>query len=263
MHQGPQLLVSVRDADEARAAMRGGVDIVDVKEPAHGPLGMADPHVIASVVEAVTEHDATRCCSAALGEVSDWFETCAVPALPGGLRYAKLGLSGLGRSASWCREWQDVRRRFEEASSGSWEWIAVAYADQQAADSPRLGEIIPAAAEASCAGVLIDTFDKRNGDLLSHLIAGELGEAAVQCHASGLFLAVAGRLSVASLSELAGTGCDVVGIRSAACEARDRQAAVRAECVAAFRRQMIEVFAHAEDRGDWRRQPGAAGNTGH
>ena len=35
------LLVSVRDADEAEAALRGGAALIDVKEPRHGSLGRA------------------------------------------------------------------------------------------------------------------------------------------------------------------------------------------------------------------------------
>lgn len=256
MHQVPRLLVSVRDAEEACAALAGGVDIVDVKEPARGPLGMADAHVIGSVVDAVVAREVGVRCSAALGEVTDWCDVGDVPALPGGLHYAKLGLSGLARAASWRDDWETVRRRFEEASTGMWEWIAVAYADRDAADSPELDEIIAAAAGASCAGVLIDTFDKRSGDLLTHLGSDSLCGVAEQCHASGLFLAVAGRLSEASLPVLAGTACDVVGIRSAACDGRDRSAAVRSDCVAAFRQRMQEAFSHAEDCGDRGREAG-------
>ncbi|GIS63269.1 MAG: hypothetical protein CM1200mP2_54940 [Planctomycetaceae bacterium] len=37
------LLVSVRSGQEARAAIEGGCAVLDVKEPAHGPLGMAGP----------------------------------------------------------------------------------------------------------------------------------------------------------------------------------------------------------------------------
>ena len=33
------LLVSVRDAAEAEAALRGGATLIDVKEPRHGSLG--------------------------------------------------------------------------------------------------------------------------------------------------------------------------------------------------------------------------------
>ena len=44
-----KLLVSVIDAAEARLAVAGGVDIVDVKNPAEGSLGAPAPGVIAQV----------------------------------------------------------------------------------------------------------------------------------------------------------------------------------------------------------------------
>ena len=37
----PQLLVSVRTPQEALDALSGGAGILDIKEPSHGPLGMA------------------------------------------------------------------------------------------------------------------------------------------------------------------------------------------------------------------------------
>ena len=36
-------LVSVRSPEEALAALEGGADLIDVKEPSRGPLGAADP----------------------------------------------------------------------------------------------------------------------------------------------------------------------------------------------------------------------------
>ena len=37
----PQLLVSVRDAVEAAAALQGDCDLLDVEDPTRGSLGMA------------------------------------------------------------------------------------------------------------------------------------------------------------------------------------------------------------------------------
>src|SRR5439155_397097 len=41
-----RLLVSVADAAEARAALGGGADIIDAKEPRHGALGVVAPEVL-------------------------------------------------------------------------------------------------------------------------------------------------------------------------------------------------------------------------
>ena len=48
----PQLLVSVRDLGEAAAALAGGADLIDVKEPIRGPLGRADEATIRGIVDA-------------------------------------------------------------------------------------------------------------------------------------------------------------------------------------------------------------------
>ena len=42
-----RLLVSVRSADEVAAAMAGGADIIDAKEPARGSLGAVDAATLA------------------------------------------------------------------------------------------------------------------------------------------------------------------------------------------------------------------------
>src|SRR4051794_5358072 len=82
-----QLLVSVRSAEEAEAALAGGAGLIDVKEPARGSLGAADPTVIAEVLHAVGGRAPV---SAALGELLD-----APMELPRSeLSFVKWGLSG-------------------------------------------------------------------------------------------------------------------------------------------------------------------------
>ena len=63
-----RLLVSVRDASEALAALRGGAALIDVKEPRLGSLGAATPEVWREVRRVVPTEVP---CSAALGELKD------------------------------------------------------------------------------------------------------------------------------------------------------------------------------------------------
>src|SRR5215468_9568595 len=84
----PGLLISVRDAAEAEAALRGGADVIDVKEPRRGSLGRADAATIAAVVACVAGR---RPVSAALGELVE----PGSEAVPGpGLSFVKWGLAG-------------------------------------------------------------------------------------------------------------------------------------------------------------------------
>ncbi len=104
----PLLLVSVRNAHEAHAALEGGADVIDIKEPSNGPLGRASDADIREVLQVVREISEQTPVSAACGEVCDLGAEVSVP-LPAGLTYAKLGLSELADDKKWYRRWCDVR----------------------------------------------------------------------------------------------------------------------------------------------------------
>src|SRR5262245_15095651 len=85
-----QLLVSVRSSAEAATALAAGADIIDVKEPTGGALGMADAQTIADVVATVAGRTPV---SVALGEAVE-------NPMPPDLRrvtWAKLGLANCGK----------------------------------------------------------------------------------------------------------------------------------------------------------------------
>src|SRR5690348_4635491 len=90
-----RLLVSVVDADEARAAAAAGADIVDVKNPAEGALGAPSPAVIERVRAMVP---AELPVSAAIGDMPDLPGTAALAGLGAarsGATFVKLGLWGV------------------------------------------------------------------------------------------------------------------------------------------------------------------------
>ncbi len=250
--RGPQLLVSVRSPDEAVAALRGGANIIDVKEPLRGSLGMADMDVIAEIARQLADshadpqprHAPLIPLSVALGEVNDWRDASHVPALPESVTYAKLGLSHLAARDHWCDEWWRVRRLFDEPRTVQLNtvpinWVAVAYADAAAANSPSINDVLAAAIETSCSGLLIDTFTKTGTTLTDCCDRESLAQLAQRCHSAGLFFALAGRLTRESLPKLSGIPADVLAIRSAACEAASREGRVTEQAVANFRLAMI------------------------
>ena len=233
----PRLLVSVRDATEAVAAIAGGCDILDVKEPFRGSLGMADLATMAEVVEAVNREECDTAVSVALGEVSAWRDV-SPPALPAGVTFAKLGAAGLQLQADWRATWCGVRRRFEDSRSEPFSWIAVAYADWEAANSPPPGEIAMAAAETRCRGVLFDTFTKSGRGLLEWLPLAELAALVRDIRSDGQLVAFAGQIAMTELPALTALQPDIIAIRSAACANGDRSGAIDVEAVRRFKLAM-------------------------
>ena len=250
--RGPLLLVSVRSPEEANAALRGGADILDVKEPRRGSLGMADIEVIAAIARQLADsnHDQIQRAtpiplSVALGEVHDWRNARSIPPLPEAVTFAKLGLSHLAPHNNWSDEWLRVRHSFEERGTAQLNWVAVAYADADAATSPPIDDVLTAAIDTNCSGLLIDTFTKTGLTLTDCCHITSLAVLADRCHSAGLFLALAGRLTRESLPALNRIPADVLAIRSAACEAATREGRVTEPAVADFRMAMRTVLTSA------------------
>jgi uncharacterized protein (UPF0264 family) len=110
------LLVSVRNAVEARCAIDGGCEILDVKEPTRGSLGRADAAEIAAVLGVRDECASTMPVSVALGEVfeaeaADWSDDLA--SLAAEIHFLKLGTARLGISGDWQSSFLRARREWE------------------------------------------------------------------------------------------------------------------------------------------------------
>lgn len=222
-----KLLVSVRSVAEADAALRGGADWIDLKEPTAGPLGAVSAELAQAIVEFV---DGRAAVSAAAGELLDWPTSAARQLLQvTGISQLKLGLAGC-RDRAWREAWQAAQR--EIAAAGK-ELVAVIYADDAAAHSPAPADIAALAVESQCQWLLVDTFDKRNGTLLSCLTHDELHAIFEPVRRQGVTTATAGRLTATAITELPLDAIDVVAVRSAACGG-DRHGTVCAKQVAAL-----------------------------
>ena len=206
-----RLLVSVRNAVEAVAAVEAGADLIDVKEPARGSLGAADSTTIRSIVEAVAGR---RTVSAALGELRDWNSDNAAE-LPATLSFAKLGLAGCAAIPDWSKRW----RRCMQAFPSSVQPVAVVYADWQIAGSPDPYTIADLAASFGCTTVLVDTFDKSAGGLLDHWPLAELARFVELLRHQKRLIVLAGSLTFASIEQVLPLEPDFVAVRGAVCAA--------------------------------------------
>ena len=237
----PWLLVSVRDVREAESALAGGCDILDLKEPKNGPLGMIPVADITKIVESVRKLSKTTPISVALGELWDWDNLKKVPKLPAGVTYLKVGTAKVGKDTNWPERWKGVRKQFESVSKAKFRWVAVAYADWRAAGAPSPTAIVDAVLEESngktggCVGVLFDTYAKQGRSLWEWISRADLKRHADALHQGGRLVALAGSLGCDRLDGLMMLEPDIVAIRSAACKNGVRNGVVVKEAVSAFR----------------------------
>jgi hypothetical protein len=221
------LLVSVRSSWEARLALEGGADLVDLKEPARGALGSADPAVWPEVVSAVAGRVPTSVALGEIGEAGEPQYPCALAAC----QFAKLGLAGCRPWADWPQRWA---QRLQILPAGVTP-VAVIYADWRDADSPRPEEILQHAAESKCGVALFDTFCKTRGDLLHHLRQTELARLARLARAAGLRVVFGGGLGPATIRQVLTLEPDYIAVRGAACRG-ERTGDVDASLIRGLRR---------------------------
>jgi (5-formylfuran-3-yl)methyl phosphate synthase len=254
-----QLLVSVRNVDEAAAALAGGADVVDVKDPSRGPLGRADAATIGAIVHHVRAHGSSgaTATSAALGELREWDDAPVRgdvvrisnpherPRMPD---LFKVGLAGEAERPDWPARWAALRERVGAPERTA--WVAVVYADAAAARAPDPAVVIERCVALGARVVLFDTFDKTAGGLREAL--GErLAPLVARARAAGCLVALAGKVTAADLPFLVSLAPDVIAVRSAVCAGGDRGNAVEAERVRSFRaalRAAGSVSATSRDR---------------
>jgi (5-formylfuran-3-yl)methyl phosphate synthase len=215
----PSLLVSVRNDAEALAALVGGADVIDVKEPSRGSLGAADPRTIADVVRSV---NGRAIVSAAMGELVDMGRQISASGplqIPADVQLFKIGLAGCAGLVEWKSEWRDAVQALQgDTTNSPPQPVAVVYADWKSADAPPPQEILDAAQELGCLALLIDTWDKSAGALFDHWDRADLGHFLTKVRTTKMAIVLAGSLSRTSLPQALGLGPDLVAVRGAACD---------------------------------------------
>ena len=215
----PGLLVSVRDSAEAVAALAGGVDVIDVKEPSQGSLGAADDQTIGDIVAAVGHRALV---SAALGELVDLLRLAndgGAKQLVAGVSLFKVGLAGCTELDDWQTSWHRTMTALAASSpAGTARPVAVVYADWQSARAPAPREVLTAAVEGRCPALLIDTYDKSAGGLFEHWSAESLRSFLMEVRSQGLATVLAGSLTGDAVVAAARLMPDLIAVRTAACD---------------------------------------------
>jgi (5-formylfuran-3-yl)methyl phosphate synthase len=221
-----RLLASVTGPEEAELAIRGGADLVDLKDPASGALGALPIQTICAILTRVACRAQT---SATIGDL---------PADPGlvldavrataatGVDYVKVGFFSEAHVRYCLPVVADLTR---QAASGP-AIVAVLFADR----SPPIADLTPFA-QASCAGVMLDTADKGNGRLLDCLTQETLAAFVRQAQGMRLLCGLAGSLRLADIPVLLPLGPNYLGFRGALCDSGQRARTLDPERLRAVR----------------------------
>ncbi len=230
------LLASVRNAEEAEAAVALGADIVDFKDAARGALGALDPAAVAAAVETIARR---RPASGVTGDLPMEPETLVAAATAmaaTGVEFVKVGL------------FPDARREAciaaLSAPARQTKLIGVLFADLET-DVGVLAGLPARLSAAGFAGAMLDTARKGAGRLLERMDIAALAAFVAACRGNGLIAGLAGSLEPPDIPRLLPLNPNVLGFRGALCVGGDRTAPLDP---AAFRlvRELIPPVAAAE-----------------
>jgi len=209
-----RLLVSVRTLDEALLAADAGVDLIDVKEPARGPLGMADAAVRREIGQRLGQQHHL---SAACGELLDLQHSRASVYDPidwAGYHFAKIGLADCAANQPWRENWLAWR-----GALPVWvESVLVCYVDWQCCGAPSDDDLLAFAVEAQVRMLLFDTWDKRGPGLCQLWQAADFLRVGQELQQAGISFVLAGKLELADVASLPQCGASYLGIRGAVCD---------------------------------------------
>jgi uncharacterized protein (UPF0264 family) len=224
-----RLLVSPMNIEEARAALAGGADILDVKNPREGSLGANFPWAIRAVADLARGRVPV---SATIGDLEFKPGTASLAALGAavsGAEYIKAGLLGVKTPHQAEEMLVGIVRAVKEFDPHK-KVVASGYSDYE-----RVGSISPlllpaAAAKAGADLVMVDTAIKDGKPTFDFMSEGELLDFIHLGHASGLEVALAGSIDFSHLELLRRLQPDIIGVRGIVCGG-DRRSAIRAELV--------------------------------
>jgi len=215
-----RLLVSVRSLDEALLAAKAGVDLIDLKEPSRGPLGMADVEVRHAIGQRLGEQHRL---SAAGGELRDWLPDNADNSnftfehgagAWASYRFAKIGLAGCADDAQWQDKWLAWRSRLPSFSSP----VLVCYADAERCGAPSYPELRRFAARIGIRTMLFDTFQKHEAGLCQLWKPADFLRITQELRADGISFVLAGKIELADVPHLAQYNPAYLGVRGAVCD---------------------------------------------
>jgi len=224
-----RLLVSPMNMEEAHAALAGGADILDGKNPKEGSLGANFPWVIRSVADLARGKVPV---SATIGDMEFKPGTASLAALgaaSSGADYVKAGLLGV-KTCDQAEEMLKAIVRAVKDLDPKKKVVASGYSDYL-----RVGSISPmllpaAASEAGADVVMVDTAIKDGKPTFDFMGEKDLADFIELGHSNDLEVALAGSIGFPHLETLLRLQPDIIGVRGIVCGG-DRRSAVKEELV--------------------------------
>jgi len=197
-----KVLGSIKDLSEAKLLLKTDIDIIDLKDPSNGALGRLSNDDINNIVEYVANKKLT---SSTIGDLPNNIEIIKknVDEISStNVNFIKIGVYKKEYIKTLC----DIK--------SCKKLIAVFFADIFLPSSKDINKL----KNSSFSGVMIDTSNKKSGNLLDHVSYSDINDFLKIAKNFNLLTGVAGSINETHVNELIKLNPDYMGFRGALCE---------------------------------------------
>jgi uncharacterized protein (UPF0264 family) len=232
-----KLLISPKNEKEAKEAVAGGADIVDVKNPNEGPLGANFPWIIRRIRQITPAEIEVSCTIGEAPNLAGSMALASLGAATTGVNYIKSGLHGVNKAGKAVNLMRNIVRAAKEYNPVI-KVVASGYADATRVNTVNPLEVPEIAYEADADVAMLDTAIKDGQTLFTFLSMDHLQQFIETSHSYGMKAALAGSLHKEDLPKVHALGADIAGVRSAACTLNDR---VNGQITRAKVQELVEI----------------------
>ncbi|WP_347489841.1 (5-formylfuran-3-yl)methyl phosphate synthase [Desulfoscipio sp. XC116] len=228
-------MISVFEGKEITAALDGGADIIDVKNPAEGPLGAPSPEAISDVCNRLKGN---KPFSIALGEFPNKPNAAALAALGGAHflpDFIKVAFVSHTVSEEIFETLRAIKKSLRFFRQKKIALVSVAYADTLGSASWNLSDFATVSKAGGADGCLVDTSQKNGKSLPDYLSRNNIERFIADCRKEQLFCGLAGSLRIDNVTDLCRLEPDIIGVRSAVCGGDRLRGTVSAQSVRELR----------------------------
>ncbi len=235
-----KVLVSPMSVEEALESLKGGADIIDVKNPKEGSLGANFPWVIREIAGIVKKEG--KEVSATTGDLPYKPGTASLAALGAavaGADYVKVGLYGIRNAEEAYELIKAVVKAVKDYDDGK-KVVAASYADHYRISAISPLDLPEVGAKAGVDGIMIDTAIKDGSTLFDHMKVSDIEAFVKAAHENGMFCALAGNLGWDHIELLKKLSPDIIGVRTMVCE-NGRNSMIKSELVSKLMQSVARV----------------------
>ena len=204
-----KILTSIKSLTEIRLVLKKGVDVIDFKDPSNGSLGALATKQISLFLKSIPSNQLT---SSTIGDIED-IKTIREKVVM--LSKTNIDFIKIGFFFDYTKI--KILKNLKKLAKNK-KIIAVLFADNK----PNLN-LIREIKKIQFDGILIDTKNKKNGNLRNYLSTKKLKNFIKVSKEQNLSIGLAGSLNIKDIDPLIRLKPDYLGFRGALCMAKKRK----------------------------------------